>query len=143
MKPRTVFGGYEVRDCPAVTDPQLTDCKSVLPLLKKYRKKDREHFLALYLNARSQLIWIEVVSVGTLSASLVHPREVFKGAILNNAAAIIIAHNHPSGDPAPSPEDKDCTRRLKQASELLGITLLDHIILGRDTHVSFKELGLL
>lgn len=105
----------------------------------KCRRLDREHFWRIDLDARSRVLGYEVVSIGTLSASLVHPREVFKGAILNNAAAIIIAHNHPSQETTPSQEDKEATRRIQRAGELLGIPLLDHMILADEGFFSFKE----
>lgn len=105
---------------------------------------DREYFVMAMLNARSEVIGVSIVSIGTLSASLVHPREVFKPAILASAAAIIVCHNHPSGDPQASPEDRDATRRLSRSGELLGIPLMDHIILGDGKRFfSFKEQGLL
>jgi DNA repair protein RadC len=103
----------------------------------------KEHFLAFYLNARSQLLCRETVSIGTLSASLVHPREVFAPAISHSAAAVIVAHNHPSGDCTPSAEDKDATRRLSRAGELLGIPLLDHLIVSTGRFFSFKDHGLM
>lgn len=142
---KTVFGGYIVTDGPAADAPALDSPARVLKALRRYRDKDREHFLAVYLNSRSQAVALEVVSVGTLRASLVHPREVFKGALLNNAAAVIVAHNHPSGDCTPSAEDREATRRLQKAGELLGIPLLDHIVIARgtDKYTSFKEGGLL
>lgn len=91
---------------------------------------DRETFAVIYLNTKNNPIGVSTVSIGTLSMSVIHPREVFKGAILANAAGIIIAHNHPSGNPDPSEEDKAATKRLRDAGELLGIELLDHIIIG-------------
>ena len=109
----------------------------------KCRRLDREHFWRIDVDARSKVLGYEVVSVGTISASLVHPREVFKGAILNNAAAIIIAHNHPSGDTTPSAEDKEATRRIQRAGDLLGIPLLDHLVLADKSFHSFKDSGLL
>ncbi len=109
----------------------------------KCRRLDREHFWRIDLDARSRVLGYEVVSVGTISASLVHPREVLKGAILNNAAGIIVAHNHPSGDTSPSAEDKDVTRRLQRAGELMGIPLLDHMVLADGGFFSFKERGLI
>ena len=115
----------------------------VLPFLSEIRTADREHLVVLVLNARSVVLAVETVSIGTLSASLVHPREVFKAAIMFNGAAIIVAHNHPSGVVDPSSEDKECTRRLKDAGKLLGIPLLDHVIVGSVKHFSFKEGGLL
>lgn len=92
--------------------------------------KDREHFAALYLNARNQVTHAHVLSVGTATGSLVHPREVFKAAMLANAVAIIVAHNHPSGDVSPSPEDLQVAERLKKAGELVGIRILDALIVG-------------
>ena len=101
----------------------------------------KEHFLAFYVNARSQLVHAETVSIGTLSASLVHPREVFAPALSCTAAGVIVAHNHPSGDFSPSPEDRDATRRLQRSGELLGIPLLDHLIVSERGFFSFKEQG--
>jgi DNA repair protein RadC len=107
------------------------------------RESRKEHLLAFYLNARSQLICQETVSIGTLSASLVHPREVFSPAVAHSAAAVVVAHNHPSGDCSPSADDRDTTRRLVRAGELLGIPLLDHIIVAGDRFFSFRERGML
>jgi DNA repair protein RadC len=101
---------------------------------------DREYFLVLVLNTKNQVNGINIVSVGTLNSSLVHPREVFKLAILGNAAAIICVHSHPSGCPEPSSEDLEITKRLVEAGKILGIELLDHIIIG-DSYVSLKERG--
>ena len=102
---------------------------------------DREQFLVACLDAKHAIIGVNVVSIGSLTLSIVHPREVFKAAILLNTAAIICAHNHPSGDPEPSSEDRVLTVRLRQAGELLGITVLDHIVLGDDRTFSFAEQG--
>ena len=102
---------------------------------------DREQFLVCCLDAKHAIIGVNVVSVGSLTMSIVHPREVFKPAILLNSSAIICAHNHPSGDPSPSPEDRQLTTRLRQAAELLGITLLDHVILGDGQTHSFADQG--
>jgi DNA repair protein RadC len=104
---------------------------------------DREAGLVLALDSRNRPIGCHVVSIGTLSASLIHPREVFKFAILANAAALIFAHNHPSGDPTPSKDDIELTRRLVNAGQLLGIEVIDALITGYDTLLSFKERGLL
>lgn len=98
-----------------------------------------EVFAVAYLDARHAVLATERVSHGTLAQSLVHPREVFQGAILARAAAIVVAHNHPSGDPEPSAEDHAVTRRLAEAGSLIGITLLDHVVLGSGRHVSFRE----
>lgn len=102
---------------------------------------DRECFVVLLLNTRNTVIGIHQVSQGTLNASLVHPREAAKAAILANAAAMILAHNHPSGDTTPSTEDVALTQRLKQVGELLGIPVLDHLVIGHDHFTSLKEKG--
>ena len=102
---------------------------------------DREQFLVACLDAKHAIIGVNVVSIGSLSFSIVHPREVFKPAILLNSAAIICAHNHPSGHPEPSSEDRVLTARLRQAGDLIGITILDHIILGDDRTFSFADQG--
>jgi len=107
------------------------------------RRLDREHFWRIDLDARNQIIGYEVCSIGTLTASLVHPREVFKGACLANSAGIIIAHNHPSGEVQPSPEDKSTTRRLVAGGKLLGIPVLDHVILTTGSYFSFRDKGLM
>lgn len=103
---------------------------------------DREHFLVMLLNAKNRVILDEFVSEGTLTATLVHPREIFKSAIRFRAHAIILAHNHPSGDPTPSREDREVTQRLIDAGKIIGIEVLDHIVLGEDRFISFRERGL-
>jgi len=125
------------------TRPLLCTPADVLPLLADIREQQREHFLCLYLNARNQLIHKEVISIGSLSASIVHPREVFRSAVACAAASIILAHNHPSGDATPSPDDLELTRRLAQAGELMGIEVLDHLIISAMDYVSLKERGTL
>ena len=100
---------------------------------------DREKFIVLHLNTKNEVISYEVVSVGTLNSSLVHPREVFKAAILNNAASIILCHNHPSGDPDPSKDDIALTKRFVDSGKLLGIEVLDHVIIGANNDYSLKE----
>lgn len=107
------------------------------------RRLDREHLWRVDIDTRSRVLGFEVVSIGTLSASLVHPREIMKGALLANAAGIILAHNHPSGDCSPSPEDRDATQRVRRACELMGVPLIDHIVIGGDKFYSFKGSGLL
>ena len=103
---------------------------------------DRENFVAVLLNTKNEVLECPTISVGTLSSSLVHPREVFKPAIRASAAGIILAHNHPSGKVEPSREDRDVTRRLVGAAEIIGIEVLDHVILG-DGYFSMKEHGML
>ncbi len=101
----------------------------------------KEHFVALLLDSRHRLIRLSPIAVGSLSATLVHPRELFKEAITASAAALIVAHNHPSGDPEPSAHDVELTRRLAEAGALLGIELIDHLIVCRHRHASLKALG--
>jgi len=104
---------------------------------------DREQFVSLCLSTRNDLVGYNVISVGSVNASIVHPREVFKAAILLNASALVIAHNHPSGDPAPSREDREVTRALSEAGQVLDVPLYDHVILGEDRYFSFRDEGLL
>lgn len=126
------------------TRPVLDTPARVYELIPEaVRSAKKEHFLAFYVDARSQLIHQETVSIGTLSASLVHPREVFSPAVQHSAAAVVVVHNHPSGDCAPSSEDKEATRRLCRAGELLGIPLLDHLVVGSSRFFSFKDAGLM
>lgn len=109
-------------------------------LSKYFHGVDREHFVVIALNSSNRIIGINTVSIGSLNSSIVHPRETFKAPILCNAAAIILAHNHPSGDTQPSWEDRQITTRLKSAGELLGIKVLDHIIMGEGLdYFSFTE----
>jgi len=102
---------------------------------------DREHFLGIYLDARHRVLAVDTVSVGTLNASLVHPREVFRPAVGLQAAAVIVAHNHPSGCARPSGDDLELTRRLARCGHLLGIELLDHLVVGNGDLVSIREYG--
>lgn len=141
-KVKTILG-YTVADSPIQADLPTDSASKVIPFVQDIRRSDREHLIALILNTRSMVVAIDRVSVGTLSASLVHPREVFKPAILMNGAAVIVVHNHPSGDCSPSAEDKDATNRLLKAGQLLGIPLLDHIVVSAEGFYSFKEHGLL
>ncbi len=122
---------------PAVRRPE-----DALPLLEEeFRGCDREHFLTLHLDARHRVTRVETVSVGCLDASIVHPREVFKTAVARGAAAVIVAHNHPSGCAEPSRDDLALTARLSDCGRLLGIELLDHIIVGRGEFTSVRERG--
>jgi DNA repair protein RadC len=117
--------------------------EDVVPWLAQWRDARREHFVAFDLNARHQLLARRLVSLGSLSASIVHPREVFQPAVAGSAAGLIVAHNHPSGDPEPSPEDVAVTRRLRDAGELLGIELIDHVVIAGRGWVSLKSRGCL
>src|SRR5262245_21591825 len=121
---------------------QFRDAQSVYAAFReRFLRADREEFVVLLLDAKSKLLGFHVVSVGSLTSSLVHPREVYKIAILGNAAAIILLHNHPSGDPTPSAEDLHITQRLCQIGEVLGIRVLDHVVIGDGRYVSFVDDG--
>lgn len=102
---------------------------------------DREHMVRLCLDTKQGIIGINQVAVGTLNQVMLHPREIFKTAILLNTSTIILAHNHPSGDPTPSREDHTLTERIQEGGQLLGITLLDHLVLGHDRYYSFADHG--
>ena len=118
--------------------------EDTLPVLEaELSELGYEKFIALALNTKNHVTAVLPVSSGSLNASIVHPRELFQRAILANCASLILAHNHPSGDPAPSPEDIALTRKLIDAGLLLDIPVLDHIVLGYGRYVSFKERGLL
>lgn len=110
-------------------------------VMEDMRFLKQEHFVCLYLNTKNQVIFRHTVFIGSLNASIVHPREVFKEALRRSSASIICLHNHPSGDPSPSREDIDVTKRLYEAGRVLGIELLDHIIIGDRTFISLKEQG--
>lgn len=107
------------------------------------QNENHEKFVMLLLNTKNHILRKEQISEGSLSASVVHPREVFATAIVNHAASIIVAHNHPSGDPAPSSEDEHLTRALQKTGDIIGIPVLDHIIVGDGSYYSFKEHGIL
>ena len=111
--------------------------------LKDIRGHKKEHFVIFFLDSRNQEIKREVISVGSLNANLVHPREVFEPAVKNLAAQVILAHNHPSGDPEPSEDDLELNKRLVEAGKILGIEVIDHIVIGKNGYLSFKEKGLL
>ncbi len=120
-------------------EPSITSPVDVLGFLTDIKDRRKEYFVALFLNARNQVICREDVSVGSLNASLVHPREVFAPAVGSSAASVILAHNHPSGDVTPSREDIELTRRMVQAGEIMGIEILDHLIVGSERFLSMKE----
>lgn len=111
----------------------ISDAHDAVALLRRYLEhEDREHFVTLMLDVKNQVIGIHTVSIGNLNSAIVSPREVFKAAILANAASIILGHNHPSGDTTPSPEDIQVTDTLHQAGKLLHIDVLDHVIIGEE-----------
>ncbi len=126
---------------PAPASPLVTSVAAAAVLRPLFAGLDREHFLVCGLDAKHGIIGINLVSIGALTLAIVHPREVFKPLILMNACAWICAHNHPSGDPTPSPEDRVLTSRLRQGADLLGITLLDHLILADERCYSFADQG--
>ena len=121
----------------------LLSPKDVWRELKDIRDNKKEHFVIFFLDARNQEIKREIISVGSLNANLVHPREVFEPAVRYLTAQIIIAHNHPSGNPEPSEDDLEITKRLVEAGKILGIEVVDHIIVSKDSFVSFKEKNLI
>ncbi len=112
--------------------------KAVKPMIADPNK---EFFMALYLDTKNGILKQEVISVGSLNANIVHPREVFRTACMVSASSIIVAHNHPSGDPTPSREDIELTKKLSEAGKMIGIELLDHVIIGYDRNYGFKESG--
>src|SRR3989338_2225981 len=119
--------------------PTIVTPKDVMAQLTDLRHNKKEHFIALYLNARNQLVHKETISMGTLNANLVHPREVFEPALKHSAAGIMVAHNHPSGDPKPSEDDLEITKRLVEAGKIMGIEVVDHVIVTKNSYLSFKE----
>jgi DNA repair protein RadC len=142
------YGGSKIREKRSryhhiKTNPVISNANTAYEYLETYRHLDREHFIAITLDGASRVINTHIISIGTLNQSLVHPREVFYSAIKDKAAAIIIAHNHPSGQLFPSRADKQVTTRLKDAGKLIGIDIIDHIILTSDGFYSFQDEGLL
>jgi len=122
--------------------PQIRSPDDVFHLLQmKFMEERREHFVAVLLDTKNRVLRMETISIGTLDSSLVHPREVYRIVVREAAASWIAVHNHPSGDPTPSPEDIAITRRLKDAGQLLGIELLDHLIIGDGNYTSLRSLG--
>ncbi len=124
---------------PSVNSPQ----DAARLVMEEMRYLDQEHFKAIMLNTKNHILGVSQISIGLLNSSLVHPRECFKEAIRRNANAVILVHNHPSGDPNPSREDLDVTKRMSQAGEILGIEVLDHLIIGDNRYISLKERGIL
>jgi len=120
----------------------LTGPEDVADLfMKEMGGLDREHFRAILLNTKNRILGVRTISIGSLNASVVHAREVFKAAVAESAQAIVLVHNHPSGIPDPSPEDLLVTERLAEAGRILGIEVLDHIVVGSQGYVSLKEIG--
>lgn len=133
-----------VRECPSIMYDvrKVSSPDDAARLVKNFLEDaDREMMVLICLNRKGEPTALQIISIGTLHSSLVHPREVFKTAILSNSASIILAHNHPSGDPCPSQEDIDVTKSIKEAGNLLGIELMDHIIIGSKSHYSLRSKG--
>ncbi|WP_425806667.1 RadC family protein [Desulfitobacterium sp. Sab5] len=127
-----------------MTRPVINSPQDIAHLvMEEMRYLDREHFRIVSLSTKNHVLGISSISVGSLNSSLVHPRECFKEAIRRNSNAIILLHNHPSGDPTPSREDLDVTRRLADGGQILGIEVLDHVIIGDNRYISLKERGIL
>jgi DNA repair protein RadC len=125
------------------TGTRYTTPRQIFETFSFLMQETKEMFLTAHLDGKNRIICMDLVSIGSLNQSIVHPREVFKTACLSNAAAIILIHQHPTGDPSPSSEDIAITRRLKEAGEIMGIKILDHIIVGDGEYLSFVERGLL
>ena len=125
------------------TRPKVNGPSDVVPLCKAMTNYRQEVFRVLLLSARNDILRRVTVSKGSLSASLVHPRDVFYPAIKANAASIILVHNHPSGDPEPSADDIELTQRMSEAGKLLGIAVLDHVVVAKRGYVSLKERGII
>ena len=121
---------------------RFTCPSDIFEMFSDLQHETKEIFITLHLDNKNRIVCFDRVSVGSLNQSIVHPREVFKTACLSNAAAIILIHNHPSGDPTPSKEDIAITNRLKEAGDIMGIKILDHIIIG-ETYYSMTEKGVI
>ena len=122
------------------TLPIIRSTKDVIAQAVYLRDKTREHLMAIYLNARNEMVWKKQSTfIGTLNANLVHPREIFQEALKQNAASVILVHNHPSGDAEPSQDDLEITKRITEAGKIMGIDVLDHIIITKTKVFSFKE----
>ncbi len=124
---------------PELKNFDIKDPEAVVRAIRaSIKDKAKEHFKLILLNPRNKIIGISTISIGTLNASLVHPREIFKDAIVHSAASVVLAHNHPSGDPDPSEDDIKITKKLVESGKILGIEVVDHIIIGKNDYYSFK-----
>jgi len=122
----------------------ITNPKAVVQAIgASIKNKAKEHFKLIILDSRNKILTITDISLGTLNANLVHPREIFKDAVTHNAASVVLVHNHPSGDPEPSEDDIKITKQLVEAGKIMGIEVVDHLIIGNDSFTSFKEKGIL
>lgn len=121
------------------TLPIIHSTKDVIAQAVYMRDKSREHLMAIFLNARNEMVFKKPMFIGTLNANLVHPREIFNEALKQNAASVILVHNHPSGDAEPSEADLEITKRIIEAGKIMGIDVLDHVIITKNKAFSFKE----
>lgn len=141
------YKGYKVRTKLVIEGHKeykplkLSSSSDVYSTFKKLVESDKEKFYSIFLDPKNKVIGVDMVSQGSMDSSPVHPREVYKSALLASAANVIFVHGHPSGDPEPSYSDKEITKILRQAGELLQITVLDHVIVGRDRFYSFADRG--
>ncbi len=140
---RAIYETLTIRDGTAeYAANTINDAKTVYGLFSYLQQETKEHLIALHLDAKNRILCIDRVSTGTLTSSIIHPREVFKTALLSSAASLLLIHNHPSGDLEPSRDDIAITEKLRGAGEMIGITVLDHVIIGNG-YVSLKEKGYL
>ena len=143
---RAIMETLEVREEVAQyfqADRRYTAPAQVAEIFSFLHDEVKEHFFTVHLDGKNRILCLDLVSIGSLNQSIVHPREVFKTSLVTSAAALLLVHNHPTGDPSPSSEDIAITRRLKEAGEIIGIKVLDHVIVGSDGYLSFVERGLL
>jgi len=137
---------YLVREATAASAETINDDADAAQMFREafdFDHADREVFAAVALNTKNRVLGAYHVSIGSLNASIVHPRELFRTAVMLGAASVVVGHNHPSGDPTPSGADIQLTRRLVKAGDVLGIEVLDHIVVGDTSHVSLRDQGLM
>lgn len=121
----------------------LTNSRDIYELFKHLSRETKEHFIAIHLDTKNRIICVDTISIGSLTSSLVHPREVFKSVLLSSAASIALVHNHPSGTPEPSTDDINITKKLKEAGSFMGIPFIDHVIIGNGSYLFLLEKGYL
>jgi DNA repair protein RadC len=126
-----------------LSNDSIADSKAIYQQMTDIKDIDKEMFVCFCLDTHNKIISREIISIGSLNTSLIHPRELFKSAILKSANSIIVAHNHPSGDSQPSTEDIEITKQLVKAGKILGIPLLDHIVVGHNSYVSMTNKGMI
>lgn len=134
---------FSIFNYPSVLPFNFHSSKDVDENMKEYQKADREMFILLLLDSKNNVLKIEPHTIGTVDGCAVYPREIFKSAILNSASSIICVHHHPSGDPLPSEADRQITKQIVNGGHLLGVKVLDHVVLGKDSYFSFADEGLI